>query len=257
MGVGYCSISNICGSEQEAQKSDAIIAGTEREIPCPTIGPFYFQWSSDKVNTAKKWESYKATFLKKMNETSKIRITGLYHKQESNKSDFKNLGLARANALSNLFGLDSISFQLDDDTLSNVKYSFDCKLPAAKVRLVTVSEKIKEIDDRTLIYFPVNSVNKLADQEVEEYLDKLAIRVIEKNEKIKLDGHTDNSGSTEYNLELAGMRAQMIKDYLLSRDVKSYQIITESFGDQKAIQTNETEKGRAANRRVELKIIQQ
>lgn len=230
---------------------------TESETPCPTIGPFYFEWSSSVPETSNEWNEYKSSLLDKMEETSKIRINGLYHDKEENQSEYDNLGMARAVALSKLIGLDESKFQLDADSLFNLKYSFDCKIPGANIRLVTVSEKIKEIDDKILIYFPVNSVNKLADDEVEEYLDKLAIRVIEKAEKLKIDGHTDNSGSLDYNLELAAKRAQIIKDYLLSKKVKSHQIVTESFGDQMPIQTNETERGRAANRRVELKIIQQ
>lgn len=256
LGVGYCSISNICGSDHPDKLAPNIVA-SESETPCPTLGPYYFEWSSADLKVTKQWNNYKSSLLEKMEETSKIRIKGLYHNKEENQSEYGNLGMARAEALSKFMGLDESKFQLESDSLINVKYNFDCKIPGANIRLVTVSEKIKEIDDKILIYFPVNSVNKLADVEVEEYLDKLAIRVIEKSEKLKIDGHTDNSGSREYNLELANMRVQIIKDYLLSRGVKPHQIITESFGDQKPIQTNETDKGRAANRRVELKILEQ
>lgn len=251
-GVGYCSIANICGSESAGGTITPVAA---KETPCPSIDSYHFNWSSSEVITNEKWLNYKSTLLDKMKETSKVRITGLYNNKEANTSSFENLGLARANALAKLIGLEEEMYQLAHDSMRNVKYKIDCNLPAAKIKLVTVSEKIKEIDDRTLIYFPVNSVNKLADAEVESYLDDLAERINQTGEKVKLDGHTDNSGTEDYNMELGEKRALIIKDYLLSRKVKQEQILTESFGDKLPIQSNDSEEGKAANRRVELKII--
>lgn len=225
--------------------------------PCPEIHAFYFEFSSDKININTNWSDYKFGLIEQMKETSKLRITGLYIGKEINHTSFENLGLARANALADVMGLEKEMYQIAHDSFRNIKYNRDCKLPAAHIRLVTVSEKIKEIDDKTLIYFPVNSVNKLADEEVEGYLDELAKVVISSGEKIKLDGHTDNSGTEEYNMELGERRAIIIKDYLLTKNVKSEQILTQSFGDKSPIESNDTEAGMAANRRVELKIIKE
>ena len=254
LGVGYCSIANICGSDISEEASPSVIA---KEVPCPLIEHFYFNWSSVETITTDTWSKFKTSLLEEMKETSKVRITGLYSNKEINSSSFENLGMARATDLAEKIGLDEGLYQLASDSLRNIKYNIDCHLPAAKIRLVTVSEKIKEIDDKTLIYFPVNSINKLADAEVESYLDELAERVIRTGEMIKLDGHTDNSGTEDYNMELGYRRAVIISDYLLSRNVKIEQIEIESFGDTRPIESNDTEKGRAANRRVELKVLTQ
>lgn len=257
LGVGYCSIANICASESSEESTPVATAPaiTGKETPCPSIESYYFTWSSFEVITDDKWSNYKSSLLDEMSETSKVRITGLYNNKETNSSSFENLGMARAFDLASKIGLSEDMYQLASDSLRNVEYSKECKLPAAKIRLVTVSAKIKEIDDRTLIYFPENSVNKLADEEVESYLDDLAERVLRTGESIKLDGHADNSGTQEYNMELGTRRANIIKDYLLSRNVKTDQITSESFGDTQPIESNTTEKGKAANRRVELKVL--
>jgi len=257
LGVGYCFMANICASEtiKEASNTEVIANKITKEIPCPTIDSYYSNWSSAEVMTDDEWPTYKSSLLDKMIKTSKVRITGLYSNKEINSSSFENLGMARASDLASKIGLEEDKYQLACDSLRNIKYSIDCKFPAAKIRLVTVSEKIKEFDDKTLIYFPVNSINKLADAEVETYLDQLAKRVKNSGEKIKLDGHADNSGTKEYNMELGIRRAAIIKDYLSSQNVDIEQITIESFGDTKPIESNDTESGKAANRRVELKVL--
>lgn len=261
LGLGYFLLARYCGHQEIAQASDASnadnkIATTEVvETPCPPTNHFYFNWSSEEIITKDSWSDHLKTMLGKMEETSKIRITGLYINKETNNSSFENLGMARAKAMAAIIGLEEDKYQFGHDSMRNVKYSMECPLPAVNIRLVTVSEKIKEIDDRTLIYFPVNSVNKLADEEVEKYLDDVAERVNKTGEIIKLDGHADNSGNVEHNFKLGERRADIIKQYLLSKNVLVEKIQTESFGDSRPIATNETEEGRAENRRTELRII--
>ncbi|WP_462427721.1 OmpA family protein, partial [Fusobacterium varium] len=71
---------------------------------------------------------------------------------------------------------------------------------------------------------------------------------------IKIDGYTDFIGSEGYNLELSVKRADAIKDYLANRGVKLSNISIEGYGKQNPIASNQTEKGRAKNRRVEFII---
>lgn len=70
--------------------------------------------------------------------------------------------------------------------------------------------------------------------------------------KLTIAGHTDATGPEDYNQELGLMRAQAVKDYLLSKGVKGENIEVVSFGEDKPIDTNETIEGRANNRRVEF-----
>jgi len=68
-------------------------------------------------------------------------------------------------------------------------------------------------------------------------------------------GHTDSVGSEAYNQGLSQRRAGSVADYLVSRNVKSARLGTRGFGETQPIAANESEDGRAANRRVEIKIV--
>lgn len=71
-----------------------------------------------------------------------------------------------------------------------------------------------------------------------------------------LEGHTDNVGDDEANLDLSRRRALSVKNYLVSRGVLSNRITTDGFGETRPKATNETPEGRKLNRRVEMLIIQ-
>jgi len=70
--------------------------------------------------------------------------------------------------------------------------------------------------------------------------------------KIEIQGHTDNVGSAQYNLGLSNKRANTVRDYLLLFGVENDRIVSNGYGLTKPITSNETEEGRALNRRVEL-----
>ncbi|WP_448662235.1 OmpA family protein [Sphingomonas sp. CJ20] len=68
-------------------------------------------------------------------------------------------------------------------------------------------------------------------------------------------GHTDSVGSDSYNYGLSQRRATAVADYLQSRGVQAARLGTRGFGETQPIASNDTEEGRAANRRVEIKIV--
>ncbi|HIV78172.1 MAG TPA: OmpA family protein [Candidatus Sphingomonas excrementigallinarum] len=72
---------------------------------------------------------------------------------------------------------------------------------------------------------------------------------------IDVYGHTDSTGSDAYNQRLSEQRAVSVADYLASRGVQPARIGTRGFGKSQPIASNDTEEGRAANRRVEIKIV--
>jgi outer membrane protein OmpA-like peptidoglycan-associated protein len=67
-------------------------------------------------------------------------------------------------------------------------------------------------------------------------------------------GHTDSDGADAYNQGLSERRAQSVASYLSSRGVQSARIATRGYGETQPIASNMTEEGKAANRRVEIKI---
>jgi outer membrane protein OmpA-like peptidoglycan-associated protein len=87
-------------------------------------------------------------------------------------------------------------------------------------------------------------------------LDQVADTLAQYNQTyIDVYGFTDSTGSDAYNQQLSERRATAVADYLASRGVQPARIGTRGFGESNPIASNETEAGRAANRRVEIKIV--
>lgn len=73
--------------------------------------------------------------------------------------------------------------------------------------------------------------------------------------KIKLVGHTDDSGAPKYNERLSETRARNVAAYLMSRGISSSRIKIESQGGKMPLASNATEVGRQLNRRVDLYLL--
>ncbi len=73
--------------------------------------------------------------------------------------------------------------------------------------------------------------------------------------KIEISGHTDNVGSLQYNMELSRKRARSVYNYLIDKGIDPERLSYEGYGESDPIATNETEEGRAKNRRTEIKIL--
>jgi len=73
--------------------------------------------------------------------------------------------------------------------------------------------------------------------------------------RIQVIGHTDSTGSLDYNYGLSERRATSVGNYLASSGVDQNRIITQGVGPDQPIATNDTDAGRAQNRRVELEIV--
>lgn len=73
--------------------------------------------------------------------------------------------------------------------------------------------------------------------------------------EIEIAGHTDNKGSDEYNANLSQGRSQAVVDYIISQGIASYRLTAHGYGESKPIDTNDTEVGRANNRRVEFTVV--
>ncbi len=120
-------------------------------------------------------------------------------------------------------------------------------------------EVIRQGDDLLLnipsgINFAYNSA--AVQPQFQRTLDQVAGVLSEYNRTyVDVYGHTDSTGSDSYNQGLSERRAAAVADYLSTRGVQSARIGTRGFGETQPIATNETEEGRAANRRVEIKIV--
>jgi outer membrane protein OmpA-like peptidoglycan-associated protein len=87
-------------------------------------------------------------------------------------------------------------------------------------------------------------------------LDKVA-QTLTQYEKTYVDvmGHTDSTGSDAYNQALSERRASSVAGYLTSRGVQSARLATKGYGESQPKASNLDEAGRAANRRVEIRLV--
>lgn len=76
-----------------------------------------------------------------------------------------------------------------------------------------------------------------------------------KDVRVEISGHTDNVGSAALNRELSQHRADAVAAYLVQKGIDASRIKAVGYGFDKPVATNETEEGRARNRRTELKIL--
>lgn len=90
-----------------------------------------------------------------------------------------------------------------------------------------------------------------------EELDIL-VDMLKTNSKmvIQLEGHTDYMGPAKQNLDLSEKRVLAVKDYLVSKGVAKARIKTKAFGGTKPLSREDTPEAHAANRRVEVRILQ-
>ncbi|MEE4196220.1 MAG: OmpA family protein [Bacteroidales bacterium] len=104
------------------------------------------------------------------------------------------------------------------------------------------------------IFYATDSY-ELMDKSIAE-LDKLT-RFLEENPalKIEISGHTDSVGTNEYNLILSEKRAKSVVNYLVSQGIAMERLTSKGYGEEQPVDTNETEEGRANNRRTEIKIL--
>jgi outer membrane protein OmpA-like peptidoglycan-associated protein len=87
-------------------------------------------------------------------------------------------------------------------------------------------------------------------------LDNLARTLSEYNQTIiEVAGHTDSTGSDAYNQTLSVRRADAVGNYLMSRGLVRDRFIVTGAGESRPIASNDTEAGRAQNRRVELTLV--
>ncbi len=74
---------------------------------------------------------------------------------------------------------------------------------------------------------------------------------------IEIAGHTDNVGSHDSNLKLSQDRAESVKNYLALKGIKKERLIAKGYAETQPIASNDTDEGKAKNRRTEVRIIHQ
>jgi len=104
------------------------------------------------------------------------------------------------------------------------------------------------------IYFDFDKATLKSESFVE--LDKV-VDFLKSNPSVSIEisGHTDSKGSDTYNENLSQGRSQSVVDYIIGQGIVSPRLEAHGYGEAKPIDSNDTEEGRANNRRVEFTVL--
>ncbi len=206
-----------------------------------------------------------AEYLKANPERS-LTITGVYGKDEKNSSAFENLGIARANNIKQVLTKMGVSasqlatagtllgagYTFKDVMYNGVNFSFD-KAADFSGRLAAIKSRL--LGKPLTLYFPSGKqeVNLSAQQrkdfsDMVFYLDNVA------KSSLEVSGHTDNVGNAAGNKRLSRKRAEFVRDYLVGNGLSRNRLSANGFGPDKPIASNDTDDGKAKNRRVEVTL---
>jgi len=109
-----------------------------------------------------------------------------------------------------------------------------------------------------LIQFDYNSANIRAESYALLQQYAAALKNGLKDNKIKIIGHASSEGEDNYNYQLSKQRAESVRSFLLAFELPNQaeqRLLVEAFGETRPIASNETEEGRAKNRRVEFMTV--
>ncbi len=125
-------------------------------------------------------------------------------------------------------------------------------VPGAEVK--RVGEGIQIVfDDKSGVNFALNSADLTS--VAKQNLDAITEVFIEfPDTNLMIEGHTDDTGSAEYNMTLSKKRAQSVANYFKSKGISSSRFSVEGFGETAPRFKNDSEANRVKNRRVEIGV---
>jgi outer membrane protein OmpA-like peptidoglycan-associated protein len=141
-----------------------------------------------------------------------------------------------------------------------VGYYMDVQEAKLRQRLEGTGVSVTRMGDNITLNMPSNITFALNSSDLNAQffnaLDGVSM-VLKEYDKtvIEVAGHTDSAGSDQYNQSLSERRAQAVAGYLSSHGVKTQRLIPIGAGEGHPVASNDSEQGRAANRRVELTIV--
>ncbi|MEM8584988.1 MAG: OmpA family protein [Bacteroidota bacterium] len=205
--------------------------------------------------------------------TQRLEVYGHYYPDEPIPDNFENMGFARAEAIARM-----LQPEIPLDQIDRLTRRLDGESPEADARweagrsvfVVDMSggdddddgdggddgDQVIELDSNTItIRFPFRESTQTLSSSTEDYLNKLAQRLQQTQERVTITGHTDNVSSDAFNMRLGQKRADFVKGRLVAYGAPAAQITTRSEGESNPEATNSTSSGRAKNRRAEVVLV--
>lgn len=129
-----------------------------------------------------------------------------------------------------------------------------------RAQLEGTGVSVTRMGDRIVLNMPSDVTFRTDEDSVQSsfypVLNSVAIVLRKYNRTlVDVNGHTDSSGSDEYNDRLSQRRALSVADYIASQGVDPRRFAVNGYGESDPIATNDTPAGRATNRRVEIYLV--
>jgi len=247
-------------------KYEGVCCQEETKTVAPPVekekDPLMFKWNDPTTFTYKKFPGLKSSILAGNKDGQILQITGNYFDGEVPPagSGYADMGIARANAIwkerFSEIPKERIEFLSQKVSMRDgVKTN---EFTAAGFNWIAATPaKVEELPDGVIVRFPYNATQKNVDAAIDARLRKIAQRLKQNpNEKVTITGHTDSDGEDDSNMRLSDRRAKTVRDILVSYGVQRSRITTVPKGETTHVQSNATDRGKAANRRAEVRITQ-
>lgn len=114
-------------------------------------------------------------------------------------------------------------------------------------------EQLSSLLDTARIEFDSNSA--IIDGASNDLLDRVAAAVRDCPGTLRIEGHTDSTGTDDENLTLSRNRAFAVRSALIARNVNPKNLIAEGYGASRPVSSNTSPEGRARNRRIEIRVV--
>lgn len=223
--------------------------------------PLGFIWNQTEPFTGPNTTRYVDKLSTDLSANQTLVVTGLYYAAEAIPTGFPNAGFARAGRIAALLrekvSPDRIELRarLVAENPDTRREPFQGFVVEVRDEAGLAAQTLEQLDDRIIIRFPYGSAEKDYDPQVDRFVEELARKVNDSGDQLLITGHADNTGTSAFNLELSRARAEGIFQLFMSKGVPEDQLIVEAKGDSQPVATNETERGRYNNRRVEVQWI--
>lgn len=205
------------------------------------------------------------------NDSKVLEIIGLYNSKETNHSAFPTIGLARANAVKLYFekrGFPSRQlkiadklYEIPEGELKQTEFATVFQVSeytpeSQNQKMEVLNAFAKDLRENPIrLYFETGQSHINLTTEEREKIQKLNDYISQvEGACVHVVGHTDNVGKRPSNLRLGEERAAFVKSYLVKNHFPESLIEVISHGPDKPIATNQTQEGRAQNRRVEITL---
>jgi len=228
----------------------------------------------------------------KTNPGRTLEIIGYYSPNETNTTSLANLGLARAEGIKQYLVqqgvpatslitkgvMRQLAFTAKGDSLyGGLEFAFGGAEPVAATptepepttvatattptatptteKELAEAEKFTSVFKPIDLYFPMGEANYIKTSETKKFFDEATKFLADnKDKKLLLTGHTDDSGPAGVNMELSRDRANGVKVKLRQSGIETSQIIVKAKGESEPKADNKTAAGRKANRRVTVVV---